>query len=66
MKTSKWFDLLFIIFSAIILVSINYFGNSELLGQFSLIVALVGYFTGKAVKNYEIKKNFTKKAGDLN
>ncbi len=56
MKNLPLFDILFVILSAVILSGINYLGNSELLGKYSLIVALTAYFVGKVAKNYEIKR----------
>jgi hypothetical protein len=53
----KSFDILFIFISALILTAINYFGSSEILGRFSLIIALIGYFVGKASKQREIKNS---------
>ncbi|MDQ3393335.1 MAG: hypothetical protein M3512_04390 [Bacteroidota bacterium] len=56
MKHSRIFDIIFIIISAVVLVAVNYLATPEVLGKFSLIVAMVAYFIGKYVKGYEIKK----------
>lgn len=57
MKNIPIKDMLFILMSTIILIGINYFSNPEVIGKYSLLVAMVSYFIGKAVKKQEIKNN---------
>jgi len=56
MKSLPYIDIMFIVISAVVLILINYFGSPEMLGKYSLLVAMVAYFMGKAVKQYEIKR----------
>lgn len=56
MKHFRKYDMLFIIISAVVLVIVNSIANPELIGKYSLIIAMAGYFIGKSVKKYEIKK----------
>lgn len=56
MKNFPVLDILFIIISAILLLVIHFLGSPDMFGKYSLLVALIAYFIGKAVKGYEIKR----------
>jgi hypothetical protein len=58
MKNLQLFDILIIVLSAIILSAIYNFGTPELLAKFSFIIVLIGYYSGKAVRNYELKTKY--------
>jgi len=38
------FDAAFILVAALVLLGINYAGGAEMLGKFSIVIALTGYF----------------------
>ncbi len=52
---STWYDLILIIVTAAILSAIVYFGYGDILEKFSFIVVLIAYFTGKYVRQVELK-----------
>ncbi|MBA3901206.1 MAG: hypothetical protein H0X62_13535 [Bacteroidetes bacterium] len=56
MKKFSWFDMLFIIIAGIILIGTTYFVDSEILGKYSLIIALGAYFIGKYTSSFELRR----------
>lgn len=56
MKTSTIIDVLFILACGIILVTLNEFGYSNVISNYSIVFMLVAYFTGKFVRGLELKK----------
>ena len=57
MKNTPIFDILFIIGSAVVFPLIDYFGYSNLLSKYAVVVALIAYFLGKYIGQAELRKN---------
>lgn len=63
MKHISIFDIAFIAISAGIFTMINYFGYTELLSKYVVVVAIAAYFIGKLANQFELKrKDFKSKA----
>lgn len=60
MKNVPFFDILFIIVIAVIFSLINYFGYSNLLSKYAVVVALIAYFFGKYIGQVELKKKLNR------
>ena len=60
MKNISVFDLVFIVIAALFLGLISYFDFSRLISQFSLIFAMLAYYTGKFVMAFELKRKANK------
>jgi hypothetical protein len=56
MKNIPFFDILFIIIVAVVFSLINYFGYSNLLSKYAVVVALIAYFFGKYIGQVELRK----------
>ena len=55
MNKFRYFDFLFIIFCGVIFTVIIQWGNSKLLSQFSVVIALTAYYLGKYIGRTESK-----------
>ncbi len=55
MKNFPYFDIFFIIIISCILLIIYILGYSNLLSQFSVIIAIVSYFIGKYFGKIELR-----------
>jgi hypothetical protein len=56
MKKSTVYDMVFLVVSALIIILIHQFGWSEVLSNYSVVVVLIAYFSGKYVRGVELKK----------
>ncbi len=56
MKNAPVFDILFILVSGVVFTLIDYFGYSDLLSKYAVIVALIAYFSGKYIGQAELRK----------
>lgn len=52
---STLYDLIFIVVAGAILAAIVYFGFGDYLEKYCVIVVLIAYFTGKYIRQVELK-----------
>jgi len=60
MKNVPFFDVLFIIVSGVVFSLMDYFGYSDLLSKYAVVVALIAYFSGKYIGQAELKKKLNR------
>ena len=60
MKNVPFLDILFIIVSAVVFSLIDYFGYSNLLSKYAVVVALIAYFSGKYIGQAELRKKLNR------
>lgn len=60
MKNLHLLDVSFILISCLLFLGLHYTGHSEMLGRFSYLILIVGYFSGKLVSGYFQNKKLKK------
>jgi hypothetical protein len=56
MTNVPFFDILFIIVIGVVFSLIDYFGYSNLLSKYAVVVAMIAYFSGKYIGQFELRK----------